>query len=120
MTQTKLVSLYEELKTHRGLEIPYIEFRDRYSPIKRFYDKGYPEHSTVCISLWGLQYRLPEHDFANDIVNAIEQFIKADEKLGEYRVKQHCQLSKDKDKISNLIRKTESAKRQLCKLLSVF
>jgi len=113
MTRTKLVTLYEELKTHRGLEIPYTEFRERYSPVKGFYDKGYPEHSTVCISLWGLQYRFPEHDFSNDMVFATEQFIKADIELVEYRGKQHSQLTKDKDKIADLIRKTESAKRQV-------
>ncbi len=113
MTQTKLVSLYEELKAYRGLEIPYTVFRDRYSPIKGFFNKGYPEDSTVCISLWGLQYRFPEHDFTNDMVFAAEQFIKADEELEEYRGKQHSQLAKDKSKIAELIRKTENTKRQV-------
>ena len=88
MTQAKLVSLYEELKVHRNLEIPYPEFRDRYSPVKGSYEKGYPEHSTVCISLWGLQYRFPEHDFSNDLIIATDQFIKADEALEEHREKQ--------------------------------
>lgn len=113
MTQAKLVSLYEEVKAHRSLEIPYTEFRDRYSPVKGFYEKGYPEHSTVCISLWGLQYRFPEHDFSNDLIIATDQFIKADEVLDEYREKQHSQLSKDMHKIADLIRKSESSKRQV-------
>ena len=113
MTQTKLVSLYEELKAHRSLEIPYTEFRDKYSSVKGFYEKGYPEHSTVCISLWGLQYRFPEHDFSNDMIIAIEQLIKADKELDEYRKKQHTQLFKAKDNIADLIRKTEAAKRQI-------
>ena len=113
MTQAKLVSLYEELKAHRGLEIPFLEFYEKYSPIKRFYEKGYPEHSTVCISLWGLQYRFPEHDFSNDMVIAIEQLNKADEKLEDYRGLEHRQLSKNKNKIADLIRKRESTKRQV-------
>lgn len=113
MTMAKLVSLYKEVKTRRDLEIPYVEFRDTYSPIKRFYENGYPEYSTVCISLWGLQYRFPEHDFSNDMVIATEQLVKADEELDEYREKQHNTFSKDKANIANLIRKTESAKRQL-------
>lgn len=113
MTQMKLVSLYEELKTHRNLEIPYTEFRDKYSPVKGFYEKGYPEHSTVCISLWGLQYRFPEHDFSNDMIIAIEQLIKADKELYEYRAKQHTQLVKEKHNLIDLIRKTEAAKRQI-------
>ncbi len=113
MTQTKLLSLYEVLKTHRSLEIPYTEFRDKYSPIKGFYEKGYPEHSTVCISLWGLQYRFPEHYFSNDMIIAIEQLINADKKLDDYRKRQHNQLVKTKEHIADLIRKTEAAKRQI-------
>lgn len=91
LTQTKLVSLYEELKKHCGLEIPYTEFSDRYSDIKGFSEKGYPEHCTVCISLWGLQYRFPEHDFSNDLVIAIEQLINSDGALDKYREKEHAQ-----------------------------
>ena len=113
MTQSKLVSLYEELKAHRSLEIPYTEFQEKYSPVKGFYEKGYPDHSTVCISLWGLQYRFPEHDFSNDMIIAIEQLIMADKELDEHREKQHTQLVKAKDNLSSLIRKTESAKRQI-------
>ena len=113
MTRAKLVSLYEELKAHLGLEIPYMEFCEKYSPINRFYEKGYPEYSTVCISLWGLQYRFPEHDFSNDMVIAIDQLIKAEEGLENYRGLEHRQISKNKNKIANLIRKTESAKRQV-------
>jgi hypothetical protein len=113
MTIPKLVSLYKEVKIRRNLEIPYTEFRDKYSPIRRFFEKGYPDYSTVCISLWGLQYRFPEHDFSNDMVVATEHFIKADIELDEYREEQHSNLSVDKDKIANLIRKIESAKRQL-------
>ena len=113
MTQIKLVSLYEELKAHRGLEIPYTEFRDKYSPIKGFYEKGYPEYSTVCISLWGLQYRFPEYDFSSDLIIAIEQLIRSDKDLDEYHEKQHSQHVRVKDQIAELIRKTEAAKRQI-------
>jgi hypothetical protein len=112
MTQAKLILLYEDLKANRGLEVPYFEFVEKYSPIKRFYEKGYPEHSTVCISLWGLQYRFPEHDFSNDMVIAIERLIEADEELDNYRELKHSQLPKNKDQIADLLRKTESSKRQ--------
>lgn len=113
MTPGKLVSLYEEIKAHRGLDIPYTEFSDKYSPVKGFHEKGYPEYSTVCISLWGLQYRFPEHDFSNDMIIAIEQLIKFDNELDEYRKKQHNQIVKSKNNISILIRKTESSKRHI-------
>jgi hypothetical protein len=113
MTQAKLVLLYEELKAHRVLEIPYLEFAKKYSPVKGFYEKGYPEHSTVCISLWGLQYRFPEHDFSNDLVLAIERLIDADEELDSFRELNHDELPGNRDQIVDLLRKSESAKRQV-------
>ncbi|WP_321492163.1 hypothetical protein [uncultured Desulfobacter sp.] len=112
MTQAKLVSLYNELRVYRNFEIPYMEFQNRYSPIKGFYEKGYPEHSTVCISLWGMQYRFPEYDFSNDLIIATDQFIQTDEALDEYREKRHSQLLKNKETIADLLRKNESTKRQ--------
>ena len=36
MTQMKLVSLYEELKAHRNLEIPYTEFGILHFPVNTF------------------------------------------------------------------------------------
>lgn len=113
MTRDKLVLLYEELKAHRRLEIPYIEFSKKYSPINNFKKNGYPEHSTVCISLWGMQYRFPEHDFSNDMVFALNQFSEADSELENYEEQEHREIKRDKDSISRLIRKLESSKRQI-------
>lgn len=113
MTRDKLVLIYEELKEHRRLEIPYIEFCKKYSPINNFKKRGYPEHSTVCISLWGMQYRFPEHDFSNDMVLALNQFSEADSELVNYEKQEHKKLKIDKDSISSLIRKIESSKRQI-------
>jgi hypothetical protein len=113
MTRDKLVRLYDELKSHRRLEIPYLEFCKKYSPINNFHKNGYPIYSTVCISLWGMQYRFPEHDFSNDLVAALHQFSEADPKLENYKKKEHQELKRDKDLISSLIRKVESSKRQI-------
>ena len=113
MTRDKLVLLYEELKAHRRLELPYIEFSKKYSPINNFEKRGYPEHSTVCISLWGMQYRFPEHDFSNDMVFALNQFSEADSELEKYEEQEHQELKRDKESISSLIRKIESSKRQI-------
>ncbi|QNI64699.1 hypothetical protein [Synechococcus sp. A15-44] len=113
MTRDKLVLLYEELKAHRRLEIPYIEFSKKYSPINNFKTRGYPEHSTICISLWGMQYRFPEHDFSNDMIYALNQFFEADSELATYEEKEHQELKRDKDSISSLIRKIDSSKRQI-------
>lgn len=113
MTQSKLVSLYNELKAHRNLEIPYLEFCKKYSTINRFYEKGYPDYSTVCISLWGLQYRFPEHDFSNDMVIAIEQLLEAEEEIENYRGFEYNLIKNKKKELAHLIRKSESSKRQI-------
>ncbi len=113
MTSDKLVRLYGKLKAYRRLEIPYLEFCKTYSPINNFQKTGYPEHSTVCISLWGMQYRFPEHDFANDIVIALEQLFESGSELKKYQEQEHNKLKRDKELISGLIRKIESAKRQI-------
>lgn len=113
MTRDKLVKLYGVLKAHGRLEIPYLEFCRTYSPINNFQKSGYPEHSTVCISLWGMQYRFPEHDFSNDMVVALSQLSEADADLEKYKGKEHNKLKRDKDLISGLIRKVESSKRQV-------
>jgi hypothetical protein len=88
-----------------------------YFKLKRFHEEGYPEHSTVCISLWGLQYRFPEHDFSNDMVLAIERLIEADEELDNYRELNHGQLPENKNQLADLFRKSESSKRQAMHLL---
>ena len=113
MTCSKFVMLFEELKAHRRLEIPYLEFCKKYSPVHNFHKKGFPAYSTVCISLWGLQYRFPEHDFSNDLVISLNQLIEAEVELDSYRNAEHEKLKNAKDYISNLIRKSESSKRQV-------
>ncbi len=113
MSCSKLVMLFEELKAHRRLEIPYLDFCKKYSPINDFHKKGYPMHSTVCISLWGLQYRFPEHDFSNDLVISLNQLIEAEAELDTYRNAEHEKLKYEKNNISSLVRKSESSKRQV-------
>ena len=113
MTANKLVMLYEELKAHRRLEIPYQLFCKKYSTINNFHKRGYPEHSTVCISLWGLQYRFPEHDFSRDLEIALNLFSECELDLENYDKKEHIELKTNKDSISALIGKSGSSKRQI-------
>ncbi len=113
MNRNKLIKLYGELKSYRRLEIPYLEFCEKYSPINNFHERGYPEHSTVCISLWGLQYRFPEHDFSNDMVISLGQLTESDTELEKYRELEHEKIKSDKDVVSSLIRQVESSKRQV-------
>jgi len=113
MTKSKLVALFEILKSHRTLEIPYVEFCNKFSSINNFHENGYPVHSTVCISLWGLQYRFPEQDFANDIIIALELFSDTNVSLEKFKNLNHVQIKPDKNVISKLVRKLDSSKRQV-------
>jgi len=113
MTRPKLVSLYEEVKLTRGLEIPYVEFTKKYSPILNFSEKGYPPHSTVCISLWGMQYKFPEQEFTNDLIIALEQHAKNVTKLNNYEHLNHADLEREKENIASLLKNDSCAKRQL-------
>jgi len=113
MTKHKLVALYEILKSHQTFEMPYVEFCNKFSSINNFHESGYPVHSTVYISLWGLQYRFPEKDFANDLVIALELFVETSKDLSEFRKLDHAKIKPDKKFISKLVRKNESSKRQV-------
>lgn len=113
MNRIKLVKLYEKLKAYRRLEIPYLNFIEKYSTINNFHERGYPVHSTVCVSLWGLQYRFPEHDFSNDMVIALGQLASADAELENYRELEHQEIKIDKELVAGIIRKIESSKRQI-------
>lgn len=113
MTQEKLVLLYEEVKAHRGLEVPYSIFSKKYSAVRNFQSKGYPKHSTVCISLWGLQYRFPEHDFSNDLITALEQLVASESELDRYQSLEHKKIIEEKNIVAELVRKSSGAKRQI-------
>jgi len=113
MSADKLVMLYEELKAHRRLEIPYQLFCKKYSAINNFHKRGYPEHSTICISLWGLQYRFPEHDFSRDLEIALSLFSECESGLENYEKTEHAELRANKEYISGLIGRSESSKRQI-------
>lgn len=111
MDERKLSLLYEEIKAYQGIEIPLPEFEERFSPIRREVLKGNPAHATVCISLWGLQFRFPEDELAKDLTTALHLISEAHTNLNGYKTKPHLELEKDRQEISLSMRKRMFAAR---------
>jgi hypothetical protein len=78
MTEAKLSQLYEDLKAHRGLEMPLKEFEAKYSKIIPQVIEGSPPHCTVVFSLWGFGIKYPEDILSKDIFEAITTAHEAD------------------------------------------
>ena len=74
MTPEALSDLFEDIKVHRGLEIPLHEFDKQYSPIIPDVHKGKPPHSTVVLSLWGMQFQFPEDHLTKNPANYYDTF----------------------------------------------
>lgn len=111
MTQRRLSDMYEEIKAFRGLEMPLLEFERRFAPIHEDVLKGDPAHLTVSISLWGLQFRIPEADLAKDIMEAVDLAANAQEQLRQFEASPHAELLRNQTKIASLVRKKMFASR---------
>ncbi len=105
MDEKKLSMLYEEIKAYRGLELPLVEFEKRFASIRREVLKGNPAHLTICISLWGLQFKFPEDELAKDLMSALQLTSEVQNELNQYRTKTHAELEARKSEISSLTRK---------------
>jgi len=105
MDERMLSLLYEEIKAYRGLELPLSEFEKKFSAVRREVLKGSPAHATVCISLWGLQFRFPEDELAKDLISALHLISETHIELNHYRAKPHAELDKRKAEIASLMRR---------------
>jgi hypothetical protein len=113
MDERKLSDLYEEIKTFRGLESPLEEFEQRFASIKREILQGRPRHLTVCVSLWGLQFKFPEEELTKDLIEAIQANAEATTKLEDYENESHLKLKQDRNLINSLIRKRSFVSRTI-------
>ncbi|WAL59899.1 hypothetical protein [Thermocoleostomius sinensis] len=113
MTERKLAQLYEEIKAHRGFEIPLLEFESQFSPLNPKVLKGRPKHLTVCISLWGLQFKFPEEEMAKDLIEALNIVVEAEASLKDYKSKHHSENKENRIQISKLIRQKSFASRSV-------
>lgn len=111
MNEAKLSLLYEDIKAYRGLELPLSEFEKKFAPVKREVLKGNPMHLTVCISLWGVQFKFPEDELAKDLLSALHLASEAQKEATQYKKTPHSKLEVNKAKISSLMRKKAFAAR---------
>jgi hypothetical protein len=105
MTQHRLSELYEDIKAFRGVELPLTEFEQRFAPIRPEVLRGNPFHLTVSISLWGLQFKVPEAELAKDIAEAAELGADAHERLKQFEANSHVELLRNRDAIGALARR---------------
>ena len=113
LTADDLDILYEDIKAFRGIEVPLKDFEEKYSKIHPSALKGYPSHSTVVISLWGLQFKFPEDFLAKDLFEALSIVISSHEDLEKFRKSSHRKLVQDKKDISDVIRKESYSSRSV-------
>lgn len=104
LDEEKLNDLYEEIKAHRGIEIPLNRFEKEYSEILPKALNNCPLHSTVVISLWGLQFKFPEDNLSKDLHVSLSLALDAGVKLSPFKNKAHHHITKEKDQISRELR----------------
>jgi len=118
MSEDKLSLLYEEINASRGLEMPLFEFEQKYAQIKREVIKGNPNHLTVCLSLWGLQFKFPEDEISKDIIQALDIVSKTKHELDHYKQISHIDIEEDRINIGTIITQNHFGSRST--LLSCF
>lgn len=111
MTQRQLSRMYEDIKAFRGMEMPLFEFERRFAPVRKEILRGNPAHLTVSISLWGLQFRIPEEELAKDIMEAAQLTANAQEQLRHYESSPQVELLRNRAKIGSLLRQKMFATR---------
>ncbi len=111
MTLQRLSDMYEEIKAFRGMEMQLPEFERRFAPVRAEVLRGNPAHLTISVSLWGLQFRVPEEELAKDIVEAAELATASHEQLTEFGRNAQAALLRDRIKIGSLFRRKMFAAR---------
>ncbi|MBI2178217.1 MAG: hypothetical protein HYU38_07770 [Candidatus Tectomicrobia bacterium] len=102
MTEQKLAELCEVIEPNLGFEMPLIEFEGKFGHIKPHARKGCPPHSTVHISLWGLQFEFPERHRVADILQAVSLARNAKNELAKYSGGSHLGVVGHKSDVASL------------------
>jgi hypothetical protein len=111
MTLQRLSEMYEDIKAFRGIEMPLTEFERRFAPVREQVLRGNPAHLTVSISLWGLQFRIPEEELAKDITEAVDLGAHAQGQLKHFEGSTQAELLRNRTAIGSLFRKKMFAAR---------
>lgn len=111
MDERKLSLLYERIKAFRGVELPLSEFEREFSPINPSILKGCPRHLTVCISLWGLQFKYPEELLSKDLLRCLHMAQQSSNFLREHEPQPHSQITKLRIQIAENVGQREMSVR---------
>lgn len=111
MAHQRLSEMYEDIKAFRGMEMPLSEFERRFAPVRREVLRGNPAHLTVSISLWGLQFKIPEEELARDIMEAAELGANAQKQLKQFETSSHVELLRNRSIVGSLLRQKHFAAR---------
>jgi len=111
MTVEKLEKLYLKIIERRGLEMPIGQFESEFAILKARSISGAPRHSTVVISLWGLQTKFPEDMLSKDIIESIRQIRSSDQILDKFRREEHAVLVLQREEVKSVVRTQEFASR---------
>lgn len=111
MDVRKLSLLYERVKAFRGIDIPLHEFEKDFSSINPSVLKGCPRHLTVCISLWGLQFKFPEELLSKDLLRCLHMAQQSGAFLREHETQPHAQIAKLRIQIADHIGQREMSVR---------
>jgi hypothetical protein len=109
MTEARLVALYDAVKAYRGLEMPLNEFEACYGKIREKVLMDAPPHSTVVISLWGLQFKFPEDFLAKDLLYSLTTGLRTHSELEKYQGLSHMEAQANSKIIASLIRERDHA-----------
>lgn len=105
MTQRLLSEMYEEIKAFRGMEMPLSEFERRFAPVRMEVLRGNPTYLTVSVSLWGMQFKIPEDELAKDIMEAVDLGADAQEQIKQFENSNHVELLPNRTRIASLLRR---------------
>jgi len=111
MTQRRLSGMYEDIKAFRGMEMPLLDFERRFAPVRKEVLRGNPAHLTVSVSLWGLQFKIPEEELAKDIMEATELIANAQKQLRRFESSPQAELLRNRAKIGSWFRQKMFAAR---------
>lgn len=103
-TYDKIYKLWFEIEEKEGLYLPLKDFETQYFHFNESVLKDIPSHSTVKISLWGLQYINPEDQFSKDIIQSFSLAKSTEERLSKYIAYKHSELKKDREQLVELLR----------------
>jgi hypothetical protein len=107
MTEAKLAALFEAVKASRGLELPLEEFERTFGRLSPKRGRGVPRHTTVCISLWGLQFMFPEDFLSKDIIDALTHVRDCERQLAAFEGLEHADLARRRPEIAAVYRHRE-------------